>query len=81
MRMTLRTAALGIGAVLGIGLIPLVPRLAAARQPHEIEWEDLIPQGVPYGEIAGPGTHDEATTSGSPSSTRTEAAQWRPSTA
>lgn len=43
----------------GLGLSPLAPRLAIGA-PREIAWEDLIPAGVPYGEIAGPGTYDEA---------------------
>lgn len=38
----------------------LVPRAALAVTYRQITWDDLIPQGVPYGEIIGPGQIDEA---------------------
>ena len=44
----------------GLSLLPLAPRLAAAAGSREITWDDLIPAGVPYSEITGPGTYDEA---------------------
>ena len=44
----------------GLAALPLAPRLAAARQSRELAWEDLIPEGVPYGEITGQGRFDEA---------------------
>lgn len=37
----------------------LPPRLARAQTVREIGWEDLIPPGVPYSEIVGPGYMDE----------------------
>lgn len=37
----------------------LVPGQAFADLFPEISWDDLIPQGVPYGEIVGPGQMDE----------------------
>ncbi|MGI3169938.1 DUF3299 domain-containing protein [Pseudooceanicola sp. C21-150M6] len=36
----------------------LLPRRALASPFREIAWEDLIPEGVPYGEIIGPGQID-----------------------
>ena len=38
----------------------LLPRAARAATPRQITWEDLIPEGVPYGEIIGEGEMDEA---------------------
>ncbi|UWR24513.1 DUF3299 domain-containing protein [Sulfitobacter sp. S190] len=38
----------------------VMPRTAFAAAPRQIGWEDLIPKGVPYGEIIGPGEIDEA---------------------
>ena len=37
----------------------LVPGRALANPFREITWDDLIPSGVPYGEIVGPGQMDE----------------------
>lgn len=34
------------------------PQMALAAAPKEISWEDLIPPGVPYGEIIGQGEVD-----------------------
>lgn len=31
------------------------PKVASAAEPRELEWEDLIPTGVPYGEVTGMG--------------------------
>ncbi len=45
----------GLIAAAGIGL----PRAAAASPFREITWDDLIPPGVPYGEIIGEGELDE----------------------
>ena len=36
------------------------PCTAFAGMPREIEWDDLIPPGVPYSEIIGEGELDEA---------------------
>lgn len=36
-----------------------VPRTAFAATPRELMWDDLIPPGVPYSEIIGPGIMDE----------------------
>lgn len=36
-----------------------LPRVALANPPIEIEWDDLIPPGVPYSEIIGEGEMDE----------------------
>ena len=44
----------------GLAALPLAATPAVARQSREIEWDDLIPEGLPYGEISGPGTYDEA---------------------
>ena len=38
----------------------LVPGLAVADPFRKIGWDDLIPPGVPYGEIVGPGLIDAA---------------------
>ena len=35
------------------------PNAAFAATPRQIMWEDLIPPGVPYSEIIGPGIMDE----------------------
>ena len=40
------------------GLGSLAPRAALAEAPWEIQWEDLIPPGVPYSEIIGEGEID-----------------------
>lgn len=37
-----------------------LPSVATANVAHEITWDDLIPPGVPYAEIIGEGTMDEA---------------------
>ncbi len=37
----------------------IVPGRSLAAPFREIEWDDLIPPGVPYGEIIGPGQMDE----------------------
>ncbi|MEL6642234.1 MAG: DUF3299 domain-containing protein [Pseudomonadota bacterium] len=37
----------------------VAPSSAFAASPREITWEELIPLGVPYGEIIGPGLIDE----------------------
>ena len=36
----------------------LVPGRALANPFRQITWDDLIPKGVPYGEIVGPGQMD-----------------------
>jgi hypothetical protein len=36
-----------------------LPQAALAQTPIEITWDDLIPAGVPYSEIIGPGEMDE----------------------
>jgi hypothetical protein len=43
---------------LGLLAATLVPVRAGASPFREITWNDLIPQGVPYGEIVGPGQID-----------------------
>lgn len=35
------------------------PRIGLADTPREIQWDDLIPPGVPYAEIIGQGEIDE----------------------
>ncbi|QIE47603.1 DUF3299 domain-containing protein [Pseudohalocynthiibacter aestuariivivens] len=45
---------------LGILSATFLPGRAFANPFREITWEDLIPQGVPYGEIIGEGQFDEA---------------------
>ena len=47
-------------AVLAMLSATLLPGRAMANPFREIMWEDLIPKGVPYGEIIGPGKIDEA---------------------
>lgn len=42
-----------------LGSGALLPQAALAATPREIMWEDLIPPGVPYSEIIGPGLMDE----------------------
>ncbi len=37
----------------------VVPKKGAATTPREITWDDLIPLGVPYGEIIGEGLKNE----------------------
>jgi hypothetical protein len=47
--------------VLALGAAGLMlPRIGLAATPREIGWEDLIPPGIPYGEIVGEGELDEA---------------------
>ncbi|MDW4498857.1 DUF3299 domain-containing protein [Sulfitobacter sp. D35] len=46
--------------VLALGAATLLPVRADAARFREIGWDDLIPAGVPYGEIIGPGLIDEA---------------------
>lgn len=38
----------------------VLPSAVRANTAHEITWDDLIPPGVPYSEIVGPGEMDEA---------------------
>ena len=46
--------------LLGLGAASLVlPHIGSAGTAREIEWEDLIPPGVPYSEIIGEGDLDE----------------------
>ncbi|NDV01116.1 DUF3299 domain-containing protein [Pseudoroseicyclus tamaricis] len=47
--------ALGAGALAA----PLMPRAALAADPLEITWDDLVPPGTPWPEIAGQGVYDE----------------------
>lgn len=49
-----RRRALGLLAAAGT-----VPGMAQARSAKEIQWEDLIPPGVPYAEIIAEGDRDE----------------------
>ena len=42
---------------LGLGFLAPAP-FAYAQTPREITWDDLIPPGVPYGEIIGEGEID-----------------------
>ena len=42
---------------LGLGFLAPAP-LVFAQTPREITWDDLIPPGVPYGEIIGEGEID-----------------------
>ena len=51
-----------------LGALPALalPGLARATPFQEITWDDLIPAGVPYGEIVGPGVMDEANDTWSP---------------
>lgn len=37
-----------------------LPHASSAATPRTIGWEDLIPPGIPYSEIIGPGEVDEA---------------------
>lgn len=46
-------------AFLALAAAALVPGRALANPFREITWDDLIPQGVPYGEIIGDGQIDE----------------------
>ena len=41
-------------------VLSALPRAALAATPRVITWEDLIPPGVPYGEIIGQGEIDAA---------------------
>ena len=46
--------------LLALGVASLTfPRAAFSAVPREISWDDLIPPGVPYGEIIGEGELDE----------------------
>ena len=45
-------------AFMALAAATLLPGRAMARSFREITWEDLIPEGVPYGEIIGPGQID-----------------------
>lgn len=45
---------------LALGAAALFPRAATAYTFREITWEDLIPRGVAYGQIVGPGQMDQA---------------------
>jgi uncharacterized protein len=44
----------------------IAPGSAFAKTPKVLSWDDLIPQGVPYGEIIGQGEMDVATDQWSP---------------
>ena len=46
-------------AFLALASSALLPVPALASPFREITWDDLIPPGVPYGEIIGPGQMDE----------------------
>lgn len=39
--------------------VAVIPRAGSAASPRVIEWDDLIPPGVPYSEITGEGEMDE----------------------
>ncbi len=44
-----------------LAVLPLVTRPAFAQaEAREIEWEELIPEGVPYSEIVAEGEYNEA---------------------
>lgn len=45
-------------AFMALAAATLVPGRVLANPFREITWEDLIPKGVPYGEIIGPGQID-----------------------
>lgn len=47
-------------AFMALTAATLVPGRALANPFREITWQDLIPKGVPYGQIIGPGQMDEA---------------------
>ena len=47
-------------AFMAYAALALAPGRAMADPFREITWDDLIPKGVPYGEIVGPGQIDEA---------------------
>ncbi len=53
-------------ALLLFSATTLAPTSALARTPKEIEWDDLIPFGVPYSEIIGEGELNEANDSWNP---------------
>ncbi|MEM8577948.1 MAG: DUF3299 domain-containing protein [Pseudomonadota bacterium] len=66
-RRTLLAAGLATPALLGVGvgIGALIDRRSAAapaplppRDPLRVEWDDLIPPGVPYAEIIGEGEMD-----------------------
>lgn len=44
----------------------LAPRTAFAATPKVVTWDDLIPKGVPYGEIIGQGDMDVSADTWSP---------------
>lgn len=44
-------------AILSASLV--TPRTVLAASPQQVEWDDLIPPGVPYAEIIGEGELDE----------------------
>lgn len=46
-------------AFMALAAATLVPGHAMASPFRQIGWDDLIPKGVPYGEIIGPGQIDE----------------------
>lgn len=46
-------------AFMALAAATLVPGRAMASPFRQIGWDDLIPKGVPYGEIIGPGQIDE----------------------
>ena len=43
----------------GAAASAFVPAPSFALNPRELSWDDLIPPGVPYGEIIGEGELDE----------------------
>jgi len=45
-------------AFMALSAATLLPGRALANPFREITWQDLIPKGVPYGEIIGPGQID-----------------------
>lgn len=49
-------------AFMALAAATLVPGRAMASPFRQIGWDDLIPKGVPYGEIIGPGQIDEVNT-------------------
>ncbi len=46
-------------ALLGLSASAVAPPFAFASTPLQLEWDDLIPPGVPYSEIIGEGEVDE----------------------
>ena len=46
--------------ILSTTVLMSAPTAGLANTPREITWDDLIPAGIPYGEIIGEGELDEA---------------------